>query len=693
MAKLFIIALLSVFLASDGFKISSHKSQGGPVAEVVTLLKEMLDKSKADAAEEAKLFATFKDYCDTQDREKTKSIEDLTNSIAMLNSRIEELTGTAKRLNKELKDLAEELSENRDAQKEADAIRAQTEAEYEAAYEEMMQMIAALEEAIDHLSTVQDPNALLLSLGLSLDKSDSKIFKNQRLQKMFEKSMAKSKTQKSKAFLEVPTKSESQSGQVFGVIRSVLDNTKTALEEWIMYEHESVDNHDHLMETLTRKEKSMSDSEAAKQAELADTEAELATRQGELEADTKQKEDDETFHANLIADCKEKTRINNERLALRRGENEAIQTALEILDSDRGAKIFGKVDATSFIQTSSHQSRNDASTAVMSQVLHLLRHSAHELHSSRLAEVAALTIPRNPFNRVLKAIVEMKAQIKDEEKADKKQFNLCKKQRAEGAAEVAEKNEQINELNMAMDTLDATMKEPENGLKDTIKREESELEENQKTQKDETTTRREENEEYQTNIKNLVIAQQMLQESINVLQAYYEEMASHPLNSFLQVQSNSRNADAPEVSQGAYTGQNQKVIGMIEGVLKETADEESLAHKSEGAAQQAFEDSMTLLTKQEASLRKSIEENKVALATAEQDYISREKERDSTEADLAAVESFLHEIKPTCDFMEANYENRKASREKEDGALDKATGLIKNSPAYVAAEQKANSQR
>eukprot|EP00933_Yihiella_yeosuensis_P049589 TRINITY_DN4664_c5_g3_i1.p1 TRINITY_DN4664_c5_g3~~TRINITY_DN4664_c5_g3_i1.p1 ORF type:complete len:679 (-),score=223.47 TRINITY_DN4664_c5_g3_i1:265-2301(-) len=674
--KAMLCTLALLISACEGVKVSMGRSgsdsEGGPVAEVVTMLKEMLSKSKADREEEAKLFGEFKAYCDDQNRGKTKSIEDLGNSITMLNSRIEELTATGKKLNKELKELDEDLAANADAQKEATQIRDKTAAEFAENKDEAETMIKSLEDAKEALGTVQDPNTLLVQLGISMERV------------------------KNSAFLEVPEKSESQSGAVFGVLTSVLDNTKTDLEKATMDEDKSIEAHEKLMSTLTSKEKAMSESETSKKAELADTETELSTRQGELESDTKTKADDEAFLANLIADCKEKTRINNERVALRRGEEEAVQTALEVLDSDRAAKTFKKVGSTSFVQTSSMVNRNDNAAAVMSQVFHLLRSKAHQLHSTRLAEVAGLTIPKNPFNRVLKAIVEMKAQIKEEEKVDKKQFDLCKKNRKEGAAEKAEKEEQINGLNMAMQSLETTMSEPENGLKDTIKRETEELEQNQKDQKEETTTRREENHEYQVNIKNLVIAQQMLSESVNVLKAYYDEMAAHPLNALLQVSlaDEEEDDDAPEVKQGPYSGQGgQKVIDMIEGIIKETADEENMAHKAEGSAQRAFEDSMQLLTDQEKSLRKSIEENKVALATAEQDLIAKEKERDATEEELEKVEAFLHEIKPTCDFIEANYETRKASRVTEGEALDKATDLIKKSPAYVAAEEKANSQR
>eukprot|EP00933_Yihiella_yeosuensis_P049588 TRINITY_DN4664_c5_g2_i1.p1 TRINITY_DN4664_c5_g2~~TRINITY_DN4664_c5_g2_i1.p1 ORF type:complete len:680 (-),score=249.95 TRINITY_DN4664_c5_g2_i1:60-2099(-) len=675
MAKSLTLAML--LTSGDAVKLNtklkyfSEESKLNPVAEVVNLLKEMQSKSKADGAAEANLWATFKGYCEDQDRSKTTSITDLKTDIALLKSRIEELLGTKKRLEKEIAELAEDLNENADAQKEALAIRKKTADEHAEEKDGLETYIEYLEYAVETLSTVQDEHtvqSLLLSLGSKFDK----FRKDQK-----------------RGFLQVPTKHEAQSGAVFGLLESTLDTTRLYLEEALAEENKSIENHKKLMDTLTSKEAAMTDEDTAKKAELADTANELAAKQAELETDSTSKKDDETFHENLIADCKEKTRINNERVELRRGEEEAIQTALEILDSDRAAKTFKKVGATSFLQTDSLVKENKDAGVVMTQVLHLLRKASHETHSSRLAEVAALSIPRNPFNRVMKAITEMKAQIGAEEKADKKQFDLCKKNRAEGADEKAEKEEQIGQLEQAMHTLETTMKEPQNGFVDTIKREEEELITNQKDQKEETTDRRKENEEYQVNIKNLVIAQDMLTESVNVLKAYYEEMAAHPLNSFLQVSSK----DAPAVADAKYTGQDTKVIGMIEGIMKEAADEEALAHQSEGAAQQAFEDSMKLLTEQEESLRKSLEENKVALATAEQDHISREKEKDATEKELAAVEAFLHEIKPTCDFMEANYDLRKASRVKETEALNSASGMIKASPAYVAAEEKANSQR
>eukprot|EP00933_Yihiella_yeosuensis_P071758 TRINITY_DN799_c0_g1_i1.p1 TRINITY_DN799_c0_g1~~TRINITY_DN799_c0_g1_i1.p1 ORF type:complete len:712 (+),score=227.10 TRINITY_DN799_c0_g1_i1:94-2136(+) len=676
MAKLFTLALLIV--AGDAMKLKkagdtislkyfSNKTQGNPVAEVVTLLKEMHAKSKADGEEEAKLWSTFRAYCEDQNRGKSKSISDFTTNIAMLNSRIEELTAAGKRITQELDELAKDLAENSVSQKEAEQIRKRAAEEFAHTEEDLETRIAVLEHAIEIIDTVADPTALLASVGLSIKRKE--------------------------AFLQAPNDHESQSGAVYGMLHSVLDTAETDLAKAKMDEDRSLKAHAKLMETLKTKDASMTEADAEKKGELASTNEELSIKQGELETDTKTKDDDEAFLANLLADCKEKTRINAERVGLRKGENEAIQTAIEILDSDRASKTFKKV-SFGFFQINSTSSKNDDAGVVMSQVLHLLRSTAHETHSSRLAEVAALSIPRNPFNRVLKAIVQMKTQIGEEEKSDLKQFDLCKKNRAEGTAEKEEKEEQINQLTSVMQTLVTTMKEPETGLVDTIAREESELEENSQEQKEETSIRRGENAEYQKNIKNLVVAQDMLSESVNVLKAYYEEMAAHSLNSFLQVQSQA-NREAPSTAGTAYGGQSaaSKIIGMLENIQKDAASEESLAHKSEGAAQAAFEDSMRLLTEQAASLRKSIKENKVAVATAEQDHISREKERDATEKELDAVTAFLHEIKPNCDFMEANYENRKASRVKETEALEKADGLIKQSPAYMAAEKKVNSQR
>merc|ERR1719191_1725410 len=121
---------------------------------------------------------------------------------------------------------------------------------------------------------------------------------------------------------------------------------------------------------------------------------------------------------------------------------------------------------------------------------------------------------------------------------------------------------------------------------------------------------------------------------------------------------------------------------MIEFLLEETKKEEGLAHKDEGDAQNAYEDSMAELKKEEAELQRSLVDHRETLATKEKEVEGKRVEYDETDTDKRALERYLDKIKPGCDFITENFDLREKNRETESKALNKATGLIKETPAY-----------
>merc|ERR550537_1718699 len=71
--------------------------------------------------------------------------------------------------------------------------------------------------------------------------------------------------------------------------------------------------------------------------------------------------------------------------------------------------------------------------------------------------------------------------------------------------------------------------------------------------------------------------------------------------------------------------------------------------------------------------------------------ISRRKKEELAKeiAGRIATEEYLEKIKPGCDFITENFDAREESRETEKKALKKVRGLLKGSPAYKAAVEKA----
>merc|ERR1719281_750927 len=86
-----------------------------PVAKVIKLLKDMLAQLEKEADEDQEVYDKFVCWCETNDKDKTKSIADAEARIENLTAKIEELTATSAQLQTELKTLEKEVAKNQGA--------------------------------------------------------------------------------------------------------------------------------------------------------------------------------------------------------------------------------------------------------------------------------------------------------------------------------------------------------------------------------------------------------------------------------------------------------------------------------------------------------------------------------------------------------------------------------------------------
>merc|ERR1719473_1000077 len=125
----------------------------------------------------------------------------------------------------------------------------------------------------------------------------------------------------------------------------------------------------------------------------------------------------------------------------------------------------------------------------------------------------------NPFDTVLEEIKKMIAIIEEEEEADVKQKEWCESERAENHENKESTERSIQGLEESINTLENDI----TSLIESIAETEKSLQENHDSQVEETTARGKENKAYQTNIKNIVAAQELLTKAIDVLKAYYSQ--------------------------------------------------------------------------------------------------------------------------------------------------------------------------
>merc|ERR1719498_725407 len=97
---------------------------------------------------------------------------------------------------------------------------------------------------------------------------------------------------------------------------------------------------------------------------------------------------------------------------------------------------------------------------------------------------------------------------------------------------------------------------------------------------------------------------------------------------------------------------------------------------------------MKKLKKSQKDMEESIVKLKKELTEAEKELIEKNTDLKETTAAKEAIEKYLEKIKPGCDFITKNMKLREENRATETKALNKAKGLIEDTPAYKKAVAK-----
>merc|ERR1719420_2578482 len=158
MHSLVLLALL--FGGASSFKVEAVSSlsfdmeaaKNRPVTKVVTLLKDMQKQLEKEAEEDEEIYEKMACWCETNDKEKTKSIAEAEAHIDDLTTAIEEFTAVSAQLGTEIKNLEKEVAKNQNALDQATSLRTKELAEFNAEEKDALQSISALKAAITVLS-------------------------------------------------------------------------------------------------------------------------------------------------------------------------------------------------------------------------------------------------------------------------------------------------------------------------------------------------------------------------------------------------------------------------------------------------------------------------------------------------------------------------------------------------------------
>merc|ERR1719453_1472161 len=383
-----------------------------------------MQKQLAKEAEEDEVtYEKIVCWCNTNDKEKTKSIKEAEAKIADLTKSIEEGTGSSARLNTEIANLKKEVAANNNALDKASAMRTKDLAEFVDEEKDLLQSIGALKNAIAVLSKHHGGASLLqTSTSQLFQVATTMQHEMQKNAAALEGVLTRTQKRKVEAFAQDQSKYAPASGEIFGILKAMKESFEQNLANSRKDEEKGIGDFTNLKASKEEEIAAGTDQAETKTQELADTDEKLARDKVDLDDTEASLAADEKFLMNLKEMCAMTDSEYEQRVKERQIEIEAVAKALEILSSDDAHDLFTKSfgsEEPALVQKAS--ARNSKRRGAASK---LLAEVAKKTQNPRLAALA-VHVRLDAFKRVIKAIDDMIAELMEEKKAEIKHRDYC----------------------------------------------------------------------------------------------------------------------------------------------------------------------------------------------------------------------------------------------------------------------------
>jgi chromosome segregation ATPase len=670
MKGLFLIALLPL---AGALTFDEDAAKNRPVSKVITLLKDMLKQLEKEAEEDEEIYDKMACWCETNDKEKTKSIANAEAKISDLTTKIEELTAQSARLNTEIKNLEQEVAKNQAALDKATAIRQKELAEFNAEEKDLLESISALKAAVTVLSKhhggsfLQMPRSHLLGVAATLQHEMSK--HSSLLEGVLthsERRAANSFIQAPDYFDAAPTFKQSyapQSGEIFGILKQMKETFENNLSA---SQKEEMAN-----------QKTYEEVKAAKEAEITAGQEQIDTKTQELadtdEKNAQAKEDIEDTKASLSADeqflmmLKEKCSMTDseweERQKTRQLEMEACSKALAVLSGDDAHDLFTKTFNPALLQVedTTRSQQRDRAAKVLTAV-------AHKVMNPRLATLA-VQVRLDAFTRVKKAIDDMIAQLTKEKEDEIKHKDFCVDELNTNQLQTEKKEREKEDLIAKIEDLEAAIKK----LSDEIATLKAEIAEMQVQMKRAGEDREKQNKEFQMTVSDQRETQKLLQAALNILAEFYGKKEKLAL---MQKQEPAGPPPPPGFEKYEKNAAAGGVMGMIKQIISDAKAMEAEAIRAEEDSQKAYEDFVKETNGSIETKSKEIVNKSELKAKTEGELAETKQDHEAVMLELEQLSNYNAELHQSCDFVLKNFDLRQTARDEEVEALKQAKAIL-----------------
>jgi hypothetical protein len=646
--------------AVSSLQFDEEAAKNRPVSKVITLLKDMLKQLEKEAEEDEEIYDQLACWCETNDKEKTKSIEDAESKISDLTTKIEELTASSARLTTEIKNLEKEVAENQEALDQATALRQKELAEFNAEEKDALQAIGALKSAVTVLSK-HNAGAFMQVPASHLEGIASTVqYQMQKHASLFQGVLTHSERRAIAAFVQAPSYAP-QSGEIFGILKQMKETFEENLSSSQKEELTNQKAYEELKAAKTEEIKAGQDQIDAKTDELATTDEKLAESKEDLEDTKNSLSADEEFLMMLKGKCSSTDAEWEERQKARQLEMEACSKALAVLSSDDAHDLFTKTFNPAFVQmeSSSRSARRNQAASVLAAV-------AKKVNNPRLSALAT-KVRLDAFTKVKKAIDDMVSQLLKEKEDEIKHKDFCVDEFNTNQLQTERKDREKEDLIAKIEDLELTIKTLSTEI-DTLKSEVAEMQVQMKRAGED---REKENKDFQGTVADAGASQKLLQAALNILKGFYEKKEAALLQQ--EPAGPPPPAGFKDLKKNAASG---GVMGMIQQIINDAKAMEAEAIRAEEDSQKSYEDfvketNASIEEKSKAIVNKSEEK-----AKSETDLTQSNEDKESVMLELEQLSNYNAELHQSCDFVVKNFDIRQTARDEEIEALKQAKAIL-----------------
>jgi len=669
-----LLVLCSLVVVGFGLQQGSEvKAAANPVRKVVTMLQNMQKKVEEEGEAEKKLYEKFMCYCQNGGKDLEASIGGAEDKVSTLPSEITAQEERLTQLKDEIKKAQTERAAAKRAMKKATAVREKEAAEFAKMKAEAdsnmgatAKAIAALEKGVGagflQTRTAQDLRTFIINKADVQDDDRRAIV----------------------SFLTAGNGDASPgTDAIIGMLKQMEDTMKSTLSDGVKDEEAAIKTFDELMESKGQEVEALTESIDEKMKMVGELGIEIIEMKEDLSDTEASLIKDKDFLKNLESSCATKTKEWEERSKTRAEELTALSETIKILNDDDALDLFKKTlpsGSASFVQVQQSRTmlQQKALTVVRNAWRFADKHHRPGLDFLVLALTGKKALSQGMFDKVIRMVDDLVAELKQEQQDDidkkeycEKQFDLAddKKKMLERAVSDAETA--ISKAKEAIETLTDEIKALEKGIKEL-----------DKSVVEATEQRQEENQEYKALMAADTKAKEILKFAKKRLNKFYNPSLAlaQGETALAEVGAHGKAPPGPPPDTwDAYakkSDESTNVVAMIDVLIADLDKELTEAKAEEKNGQEDYETMMTESAAKRTEDSKALSGKMEAKAEAEKTQAEQTEVKKDTTDELFATMKYIDGLHHECDWLLKFFDMRKTARTGEIDALVKAKEVL-----------------